>query len=231
MAARTESVANGGQVLLTGAAYLALSTAEREQLDVTALGGVALRGVPVPVAMYQLNAVPGRTFAALRLDRQDAADLCEESTSSGSLSSQSKNVQLSGTASAVAHLLSDFYTPVAVPQRMKMLTVMCERWNVRVLHKSWSASPIDHCNEMIERLAVKMGHVLDQKVRGKRDSRGAPFDNYWNVFKGSMTQCSSVHSYSAVSSLRMHSSTRFGDSISGAVCSTVTIMAHTPAMM
>ncbi|WP_437123363.1 adenylate/guanylate cyclase domain-containing protein, partial [Streptomyces hygroscopicus] len=58
-AARTESVAHGGQVLLTGAAYMALSAAERAGIDVTALGPVELRGVPQPVEMYQLNAVPG----------------------------------------------------------------------------------------------------------------------------------------------------------------------------
>ncbi|KAH8609265.1 Adenylate and Guanylate cyclase catalytic domain [Trypanosoma vivax] len=67
-AARTESVANGGQVLLTRATYMAMTASERVQLDVTPLGAVPLRGVPKPVEMYQLNAVPGRTFAALRLD-------------------------------------------------------------------------------------------------------------------------------------------------------------------
>ncbi|RNE95288.1 receptor-type adenylate cyclase, partial [Trypanosoma rangeli] len=72
MAARTESVGHGGQVLLTRAAYMALSTAEREEVEVTALGAVALRGVPEPVEMYQLDAVPGRTFAALRLYREAA---------------------------------------------------------------------------------------------------------------------------------------------------------------
>nr|1FX4_A Chain A, RECEPTOR-TYPE ADENYLATE CYCLASE GRESAG 4.3 [Trypanosoma brucei] len=69
MAARTESVANGGQVLMTHAAYMSLSGEDRNQLDVTTLGATVLRGVPEPVRMYQLNAVPGRNFAALRLDR------------------------------------------------------------------------------------------------------------------------------------------------------------------
>ncbi|KAF8276395.1 receptor-type adenylate cyclase, putative [Trypanosoma cruzi] len=82
MAARTESVANGGQVLLTRAAYFALSTAEREQVEVTALGAVAPRGVPKPVEMYQLDAVPGRTFAALRLDHE-VPDLDYESDLAG----------------------------------------------------------------------------------------------------------------------------------------------------
>ncbi|KAF8279829.1 hypothetical protein TcBrA4_0102880 [Trypanosoma cruzi] len=59
MAARTESVGNGGQVLLTRAAYFALSTAEREQVEVTALGGWHWRGVPEPVEMYQLEPCPG----------------------------------------------------------------------------------------------------------------------------------------------------------------------------
>ncbi|RNE96201.1 receptor-type adenylate cyclase [Trypanosoma rangeli] len=45
MAARTESVWNGGQVLLTRAAYIVLSTAEREEVEATALGAVAPRRV------------------------------------------------------------------------------------------------------------------------------------------------------------------------------------------
>ncbi|RNF05858.1 receptor-type adenylate cyclase, partial [Trypanosoma conorhini] len=59
MAARTGAVGNGGQALLTRAAYMSLSTNEREQLEVSALGAVALRGVPRPVEMCQLDAVPG----------------------------------------------------------------------------------------------------------------------------------------------------------------------------
>ncbi|CCD17481.1 unnamed protein product [Trypanosoma congolense IL3000] len=70
IAARTEHVANGGQVLLTRAAYYSLSTAEREQVSVTSLGEATLRDVPDPVEIYQLEAVPGREFAALRLEHE-----------------------------------------------------------------------------------------------------------------------------------------------------------------
>ncbi|KEG05828.1 putative receptor-type adenylate cyclase, partial [Trypanosoma grayi] len=111
-AARTESVGNGGQVLLTGAAYVYLSTAEREQLDVTALGGVALRGVPVPVEMYQLNAVPGRTFAALRLDRQDVDDLEDAESDDHSMSSASKDGLSSAGVNPLISLMTDMFAPL-----------------------------------------------------------------------------------------------------------------------
>ncbi|CCD15914.1 unnamed protein product [Trypanosoma congolense IL3000] len=80
MAARTESIANGGQVLLTRGKHLALGTAEREHVSVTSLGATALRGVPDPVEIYQLDAVPGRTFTALRIGPG-----CRRSSSGGQL--------------------------------------------------------------------------------------------------------------------------------------------------
>ncbi|KEG13507.1 adenylyl cyclase [Trypanosoma grayi] len=124
-ASRTESVGNGGQVLLTGAAYLALSTAEREQLDVTALGGVALRGVPVPVEMYQLNAVPGRTFAALRSEASDASDE-EHFESTSDLSGDSRNSCYDTLFSFARRLFSPF-----IPrQRADVLVALCGRWRL-----------------------------------------------------------------------------------------------------
>ncbi|KPA80661.1 receptor-type adenylate cyclase b [Leptomonas pyrrhocoris] len=55
MAARTEAITNGGQVVLTEATWWALPDATREQLDSTDLGAQRLRGVPHAVEMYQLN--------------------------------------------------------------------------------------------------------------------------------------------------------------------------------
>ncbi|RHW71105.1 Adenylate and Guanylate cyclase catalytic domain containing protein [Trypanosoma brucei equiperdum] len=127
MAARTESIANGGQVLLTRSTYLSLSASEREQLNVTALGDVPLRGVPEPVEMYQLNAVPGRTFAALRLDCQ----IIDEDDTSGACSEASSVVVGLGDAAqqvvaCVEALLGAFPTA----QRKKLLMPFCNRWGV-----------------------------------------------------------------------------------------------------
>ncbi|EKF38976.1 receptor-type adenylate cyclase, putative, partial [Trypanosoma cruzi marinkellei] len=128
MASRTESVGNGGQVLLTRTTYFALSTAEREQVEVTALGAVALCGVPKPVEMYQLDAVPGRTFAALRLDREfpvldDESDLA---SGDGSVSTER-----SGPSGYIASVLAVLVGTFAAPQRLKVLLPLCQRWSVR----------------------------------------------------------------------------------------------------
>ncbi|RNF04284.1 adenylate cyclase [Trypanosoma conorhini] len=117
VAARTEGVGNGGRVLLTRAAYMALSTTEREQLKVTALGAVALRGVPKPVELYQLDAVPGRTFAPLRLDRlmPELDGDGEDATGSGDASASSCRSCLSQTAFAVLALLGLQFGIFAAP--------------------------------------------------------------------------------------------------------------------
>ncbi|KAF8291181.1 hypothetical protein TcYC6_0122200 [Trypanosoma cruzi] len=161
MAARTESVGNGGQVLLTRAAYMSLSTAEREQVEVTALGGVALRGVPVPVEMYQLDAVPGRTFAALRLDRE-MPDLDD-----GSDFESSEDVSMysarTGTAQAVVSVLTVTYGTLAPRQRLKALMPLCERWNVRLPRRPSFLQDEEYCRLVIDRLAVKMSSVMERK--------------------------------------------------------------------
>ncbi|PBJ69664.1 receptor-type adenylate cyclase [Trypanosoma cruzi cruzi] len=161
MAARTESVGNGGQVLLTRAAYFALSTAEREQVEVTALGGVALRGVPEPVEMYQLDAVPGRTFAALRLDRE-MPDLDD-----GSDFESGEDVSVysarTGAAQAVVSMLTVAYGIFAARQRLKALMPLCERWNVRLPRRLSFVQDEEYCRLVIDRLAVKMSSVMERK--------------------------------------------------------------------
>ncbi|RNE97079.1 esag4 [Trypanosoma rangeli] len=159
MAARTESVGNGGQVLLTRAAYMALSTAEREEVDVTALGTVALRGVPQPVEMYQVDAVPGRTFAALRLDREAAElyDGLDVTLSSGEASASSS---LGAVGHAILSVLVLLFGAVAVSQRLKLLRPLCERWRVDVPRGVGAGHEVEACSVAMERLAARMGRVM-----------------------------------------------------------------------
>nr|CAA09737.2 adenylyl cyclase [Trypanosoma cruzi] len=163
MAARTESVGNGGQVLLTRAAYFALSTAEREQVEVTALGGVALRGVPKPVEMYQLDAVPVRTFAALRLDR-DVPDLDDGSDFESSEDAFMYSAR-TGTVQAVVSVLTVTYGTLAAPQRLKALMLLCERWNVRLPRRPSLVQDEEYCRLVIARLAVKISNVMERKAQ------------------------------------------------------------------
>ncbi|RNF05744.1 receptor-type adenylate cyclase, partial [Trypanosoma conorhini] len=164
VAARTEAVGNGGQVLLTRAAYMALGTTEREQLEVTALGAVALRGVPRPVEMYQLDAVPGRTFAALRLDRE-VADLevdGEDTPSSGEETSAS--TAQNGPAQAILSVMDVMFGIFATPRRLKVLRPICERWRVDAPRGAEAAREEEACRVAMERLAEKMGRVMQKRA-------------------------------------------------------------------
>ncbi|CCD13853.1 unnamed protein product [Trypanosoma congolense IL3000] len=164
MAARTESVANGGQVLLTRAAYLSLSTMEREHLNVTPLGPVSLRGVPEPVEMYQLDAVPGRTFAPLRLDRMiDMMDSIGDGSTSASERS-SGTVGLSESAQVIASSLQSLLGAFSLAQRQDILMSLCERWRVNLPDCTSSLWDGDYCDEVIRVVSGRVGYVTDQKA-------------------------------------------------------------------
>ncbi|KEG06999.1 putative receptor-type adenylate cyclase [Trypanosoma grayi] len=165
MAARTESVANGGQVLLTRAAYKALSTAEREQLNVTAFGIVPLRGVPKPVEMFQLNAVPGRTFAALRLDRDIDEEYDDVASTTDGSTERSKSDASSRVAGHLAVVITMMFSPFPLQQRLKAIQPLLHRWNVRVPPKSAGMSQNDHCHIVVQKLAMKLNRVMDRKAQ------------------------------------------------------------------
>ncbi|CBH16851.1 expression site-associated gene 4 (ESAG4) protein, putative [Trypanosoma brucei gambiense DAL972] len=164
MAARTESAANGGQILLTRATYLSLSTAEREQLDVTALSAVPLRGVPDPVEMYQVDAVVGRSFAALRLDgevdlvAESELAVCHASDTSSATTALDESSQI--ITSCFETLLGAF-TP---SKRRDLLLPICERWRVTLPQKTKSVWDDNDCQEVMRRIATKVGRVVDFHV-------------------------------------------------------------------
>ncbi|EAN77373.1 expression site-associated gene 4 (ESAG4) protein, putative [Trypanosoma brucei brucei TREU927] len=162
MAARTESIANGGQVLLTRATYFSLSTAEREQLDVTALGSVPLRGVPEPVEIYQLDAVPGRTFAPLRLDHEAyVADESSDVSHTTFNDCMSISSQLGAGGESVSNVLHALLGTFTIVQRQKELTAICERWRVPLPPWKEAVWNDEYYQEAIHRLAVKVGHIVD----------------------------------------------------------------------
>ncbi|AAZ11036.1 receptor-type adenylate cyclase GRESAG 4, putative [Trypanosoma brucei brucei TREU927] len=167
MAARTESVGNGGQVLMTRSTYLSLSGKEREQINVTPLGDVPLRGVPKPVEMYQLNAVPGRTFAALRLDR-DVED--EENEESEGIFTDVSDIcssthELCGSSLHVAQSLETVLGTLPATQRQRMLTSICERWRVpppKSVKNRWDKATF---RLAVHHIAVRAGPIMNVVIR------------------------------------------------------------------
>nr|Q99279.1 RecName: Full=Receptor-type adenylate cyclase GRESAG 4.1; AltName: Full=ATP pyrophosphate-lyase; AltName: Full=Adenylyl cyclase [Trypanosoma brucei brucei]CAA36364.1 putative adenyl/guanylyl cyclase [Trypanosoma brucei] len=161
MAARTESVANGGQVLMTHAAYMSLSAEDRKQIDVTALGDVALRGVSDPVKMYQLNTVPSRNFAALRLDREYFFDEGEDGTTTSTSDHSSSRADVSESGQIIATALQSLLSTFKTAHREKLLLPYCERWRVPLPRKAASEWDDAYCEEVVRRIAVKVGRVAD----------------------------------------------------------------------
>ncbi|AAZ11642.1 receptor-type adenylate cyclase GRESAG 4, putative [Trypanosoma brucei brucei TREU927] len=170
MAARTESVANGGQVLMTHAAYMSLSAEDRKQIDVTALGAVALRGVSDPVKMYQLNTVPSRNFAALRLDREYFFDEGEDGTTTSTSDHSSSRAELSESAQIIATALQSLLSTFKTAHREKLLLPYCERWRVPLPRKAASEWDDAYCEEVVRRIAVKVGRVADHGAHSGSES-------------------------------------------------------------
>ncbi|CCD13159.1 unnamed protein product [Trypanosoma congolense IL3000] len=173
MAARAESVANGGQVLLTGATYYSLSAVERARLDLMPMGPVLLRGVPEPVEMYQLNAVPGRIFAALRLDREvDLINDESDATGSSPSDSSSSTATLCETSQMVARCLESVLGTFAPARRRSLLVAICERWRVSLPRKPEAGWDEDYCQNVIRRIALRVGHAMDLYAADRDHSTG-----------------------------------------------------------
>ncbi|KEG07892.1 putative receptor-type adenylate cyclase [Trypanosoma grayi] len=109
--------------------------------------------------MYQLNAVPGRTFAALRLDRQDL-DEEEDYASSSELDSSVSG--LSGPASFSSHVLVTVFGAFTPPQRLIVLRPYCERWSVRLPPRASSVSDDEYCRLLLLRLSLKIEKVMQR---------------------------------------------------------------------
>ncbi len=113
-AARVEGVGNGGQVLLTEAAYEAAlkdDAFKEMEASVTKLGPQPLRGLDQPVPLYQVipAALKGREFHALRLDiEHDASD---SDTEDEEVSSQVSGISADTTPEMMAHKMAHRWHP------------------------------------------------------------------------------------------------------------------------
>ncbi|RNE96049.1 receptor-type adenylate cyclase, partial [Trypanosoma cruzi] len=197
-AARTESVGNGGQLLLTRASYFSLSLAEREQVEVTALGAVAPRGVPKPVEMYQLDAVPGRTFAALRLDRE-VPDL-DGGTASDVASSYSEDASLCDSALCVASVIRILLAAYPVSERHQVLSRMCNRWNVSDDRIRWDVSADKKAARAVERLSLRLNQVLERSLsaHGTRSGLSQGTSDRHTLGRGESVSCGTMSPTAAV---------------------------------
>ncbi|CBH18414.1 receptor-type adenylate cyclase GRESAG 4,putative [Trypanosoma brucei gambiense DAL972] len=181
MAARTESVANGGQVLMTRGTYFSLSSTERQEFGVTSLGLVPLRGVPEPVEMYQLDAIAGRVFAPLRFDREACCEQ-EDGTSTSASDHGSTVFELSESAQWVVASLRAVLRAFSTSQRQKLLMPICERWNVSIPRKPLPMWGEEHCEAIMRSIGAKIGSVVDHPAATDATMTGSTVTNDSVIF-------------------------------------------------
>ncbi len=151
VAARVESAACGGQVLLTRSAYDELLNGQPSCLgeyEVALLGKTSLKGVPEPVEIFELATVSGRTFKPLQGPNEDnpsagAANDADVERGLGSLFASNlseTSSQCSGSEQRETSKRSDWTKLSAVfvttllavlpaDQRATVIDRLCERWN------------------------------------------------------------------------------------------------------
>ncbi|KEG11328.1 putative receptor-type adenylate cyclase [Trypanosoma grayi] len=124
--------------------------------------------------MYQLNAVPGRTFAALRLDRQDASVNVD---GDGSCSEAATDVSMGSLCSAVEGL-SDFigrcFSRCPAAERVELLKPLCRRWGVRLVGRRRGMSDVEYAATLTRCLAARMNAVRDSAAASPRGRGFSP---------------------------------------------------------
>ncbi|KPA74875.1 receptor-type adenylate cyclase a (RAC-A) [Leptomonas pyrrhocoris] len=175
MAARTEAITNGGQVVVTEATWWALSDATREQLDSTDLGAQRLRGVPHVVKMYQLNPVVGRQHANLRTEIEAVLpDNATTTTETNTLDDPtSSHTNMSCTAAAVSFVLASCFSTYPPAQRIRELQPLLAKWSVPAPPRHSGISAEDYCQGLLNRLAVRVGRVTEARLRRNGGDNGA----------------------------------------------------------
>ena len=168
-AARTESIAHGGQVLLSSAALEALhSTGSGKQLfsslTVVDLGPQVLKGLDAPVSVQQVSrgTFVGRRFPPLRLERAaEVTDLTDEGSSAtdGPTTTASSLHSDNTPNDAISVLVS----AVEKNDRNKVLAVLCTSWRVPFDRSQTSAA--------ISILAKRVSAIMNQKRRTSERSK------------------------------------------------------------
>ncbi|CDJ44999.1 hypothetical protein ETH_00028270 [Eimeria tenella] len=178
MAARTEAVANGGQVVATEATWWALSNDERAGTAHTAMGPQGLRGVPFAVEMFQLNAVPGRRHAALRteIEAMLPEDTATETASSAAGALLSSAGTINGPAAGIAFVLTSCFAPYPAAQRVRELQPLLSKWGVGAPPRSRLVSEEDYCQGLMNRLAVRIATVSQARQRMGSNEAGVSGD-------------------------------------------------------
>eukprot|EP00742_Colponemidia_sp_Colp-10_P009599 GILJ01010484.1.p1 GENE.GILJ01010484.1~~GILJ01010484.1.p1 ORF type:complete len:1095 (+),score=157.37 GILJ01010484.1:431-3286(+) len=182
-AARVEGVGHGGQVLLTEAAFDALSDnfVSKHEVQVIDMGPQPLRGLDTDVQLRQLlpNKFAGRRFAPLRLDIEHVA-IAEVSNSDVSGSDTTDEVlPPDQMAQRIASMPGVKVEPETILQYYNFLNVgfsaAPEKWRkgaIKELGKAWNVE-VHHTPNSIMRGLMQMAIKMDRAAKAKGARRGS----------------------------------------------------------
>ena len=169
-AARTESIAHGGQVIMTAGALRASNT---HMARVVPMGLVMLRGVLEPVDMYQLITIPNCVFPPLkggRIVSQTAGHGNENSenilvrtfsqSTNGLFPKAGPKDNIQGQVMAV---LKTFLSVQPPGPRGKLLIDTCRRWHLEVPTSDEDRIAFVTSHDALDKLSAKIAPIMARR--------------------------------------------------------------------
>ena len=171
-AARVESIAHGGQVLLSAAALDALQETNdgrllSSEMVVLHLGKQTLKGLDEPVSIQQVSRGPlvGRHFPPLRLDKAEVLKEADANKSSNITANRSENKSVVSTGDGGINedlkstVIGVLMSALGNSDRKKAMRILCDAWRIPFNGSSAALS------EAASSLWKRVGPILSEKMK------------------------------------------------------------------
>eukprot|EP00796_Vickermania_ingenoplastis_P007392 gene7392-5205_t len=201
IAARTEAMAMGGQILMTKSTWDAVCAGSDADFCQTAsvadLGAHRLRGVTLPVEMYQVDSIPNRVFKEI-VSGNEGSDEDEDEKRSDSHAPKFNN----GFAETVYKVFKGAYSALTQKQRLVQLKPLMASWKVSTEcsglpeERRYEHLLLRFSNRISKVIACREFTVNASDFSAERSSR-----NQNNSARPSQTSASHLPSVTAVASM------------------------------
>ncbi|KAG5464895.1 hypothetical protein LSCM4_00341 [Leishmania orientalis] len=175
IAARTESISCGGQVICTSSVVEALTTEEHESVELLGLGPHQLRGIAEPVEMYELRTIPGRVFPS-KASGVSANPLESTVTGNGTGSvpgprednpmlKDETSTEKSASFKPVAEVLDVYFSAYTSEQKIKFLRKTCKFLSLSNAPRRMFTSNEAYAQSLLLTVATRTSAVIDFRHR------------------------------------------------------------------
>eukprot|EP00796_Vickermania_ingenoplastis_P007393 gene7393-5206_t len=166
IAARTESTAMGGQILITKSTWdCVCAVADHsllESLAVKSVGALDLAGVPYPVQIYQVDAVPHREFFDPQSSDDDEGEEVEDPTSDSSTELRVDRFR-SPMSEVTYNLLSSILSPFHEKKKVERITEIMAWWKVPTNVWVLDPTPQRLFHALLLRFVNHRGRVIERR--------------------------------------------------------------------